>query len=144
MSAFFLAAFSVAIGVVTNPASPATNKAQTRVVGRRLLRGQKRLYLNSCVCFSVKKKISWRSLFCQNTGTLQMLPTQTPRASQLTSADQGHGGTLDILSIPLQTGSLLSGPFDQNKPVSKSRSLPMEGVLKLTQSKIHSTRSYMN
>lgn len=56
MSAFFLAAFSVAIGVVKNPASPATNKAQTRVVGRRLLRGQKRLYLNSCVCFSVKKK----------------------------------------------------------------------------------------
>lgn len=148
MSAFLRAAFSVVIRVVTNRASPAANKARTRAVGRRLLRGQKKLYLNSCVCFSVKKKKKRRNLgdlfFCQNTATLQMLPTQTLWASQLTSADQGHGGTSDVLSIPLQTGGLLSGLFDQNKPMSKSRSLPMEGMLKSMQSKIHSTRSYVN
>lgn len=41
--------------VVAHTPAPATNKAQM-TAGRRLLEGQKKLYLNSCVCFSVGKK----------------------------------------------------------------------------------------
>lgn len=73
-----------------------------------------------------------------------MLPTQTLRASQLISAEQGHGGTLDILSIPLLTDVLLSGPFGQIKPISKSRGLLKEGVLRVSVIEVIYHQSYRN
>lgn len=73
--------------VVAHSPAPATNKAQMRTAGRRLLEGQKKLYLNSCVCFSVGKKYL-RELFSARTLALckccQHIPCEQASWHQLT------------------------------------------------------------